>query len=225
MKMVAEMLIDIDNGVNIVAEHLASMDLKYMREVRIYIDSAYKWGRGMTQEVMQAFHDESRAFVYDMGWDINIGDSWRSDEATTKDSYLYLHPMEFTGYMPEDDIDAFVAGLEDAETFKVRSVNRGRRVFAEKAENVLNEFMDVAKAYIKANYKEQRLQSVYFYEDGKTSIAPDCFYNAFQVLTVDDMGLCKSTGDAVSNFFNNAVAELIKEKAVKIGKRHRLIKG
>ncbi len=79
------------------------------RRVRINIHTAYQWGPGWTGNVAL----NARAFAYAIrqaftsaGWNVVAPDIFCSAlEAYSHGQYLYLHPMEITGYICEKSLE------------------------------------------------------------------------------------------------------------------------
>lgn len=92
------------------------MDLKIgltesvYKKVRINLITAYKWGRGWTSSEAEAFKNEVFPALERAGFVIKEGTSYGGCETLTdkenfSQTYLYLHPMEFTGYLKDEDIE------------------------------------------------------------------------------------------------------------------------
>lgn len=80
------------------------------KKVRINLISAYKWGRGWTPSEAETFKNEVFPALERAGFVIKEGTSYGGCETLTdkekfSSTYLYLHPMEFTGYMKDEDIE------------------------------------------------------------------------------------------------------------------------
>ena len=89
-----------------------------LKKVMINIDSAYKWGTCWTLEEKRAFEDEIYPALMSKGFRIHNGDGYGSCETIKeKDgTYLYLHPMQFSGYMTIEDIQKVMDVLTNAKT-------------------------------------------------------------------------------------------------------------
>lgn len=95
--------------------------------VRMILDSAYKWGRGWSAEEKKEFSDVVFSALRDEGY--VIVDSMDAMSAPylyldkrvpkglegndTKRPNLYLHPMEFSGYLPKEDVDKITKILKE----------------------------------------------------------------------------------------------------------------
>jgi len=92
------------------------------------IDSGYKWGdgwAGVSEEDRFAFYDEIIHMFEDNGFVIREGMFSGSCPTAVKpgtEERLYLHPMELTGPVLENDIPKIERFLKGAETFELISV-------------------------------------------------------------------------------------------------------
>ena len=104
---------------------------KYYK-AHISINSAYKWGRGWNASEKQEFENVVYPALMDAGYDIVHSKSsgvcpslyLKEDSChlfnqvgymcdNKKIPSLYLHPMEFTGYIPKEDAEKIVSILND----------------------------------------------------------------------------------------------------------------
>lgn len=86
---------------------LKNLEVSKYKKVIFNLDTAYKWGRGWTSAEAQAFEDEVYPKLEEAGYTIRRSiDSMASDTIDEKDgTYLYLHPMDWSGYLKEEDIE------------------------------------------------------------------------------------------------------------------------
>ncbi len=95
--------------------------MKY-RKVYFRIDSKYAYDNGWAgdDEAANAFRDETRKLFQEGGWTIQLGreSSGVCDTAIKGQQDLYLHPMNFSGVVSEDEIPKVEALLARAATFR-----------------------------------------------------------------------------------------------------------
>ena len=116
------------------------------RDTFIKINTAYKWGSGWnSQEAIihsgsgraaaDAFYEEVYGKLRDAGFQLIPSDIEGSCPTLTDKKFgaekmsLYLHPMEFTGYATQAQIDAITALLEECETVNFVQVIRNEPVY------------------------------------------------------------------------------------------------
>ncbi len=101
--------------------------MKY-RKVYFRIDSKYVYGNGWAgnDEAANAFRDETRKLFQEGGWTIQPGreSSGVCDTAIKGQQDLYLHPMNFSGVVSEDEILKVEALLAQATTFRRNGTDR-----------------------------------------------------------------------------------------------------
>ena len=87
------------------------------------IDSDYRWGIGYSSdEARAAFQEESSELFEKLGWSIKPGEPGRGicDTALKGKQELYLHPMQFSGVIRNDEISEIEGALHTAKTFRLR---------------------------------------------------------------------------------------------------------
>lgn len=98
------------------------------RKVYFRIRSKYAYGSGWAgdAEADNAFREESRRLFQEGGWTIQPGraDRGECDIAVKGQQDLYLHPMNFSGVVSEDEIPEIEAMLERASTFRCDGTDR-----------------------------------------------------------------------------------------------------
>jgi len=98
------------------------------RKVYFRIRSKYAYGSGWADdaEAANAFREESRRLFQEGGWTIQPGkaDRGECDTAVKGQQDLYLHPMNFSGVVSEDEIPEIEAMLERASTFRCDGTDR-----------------------------------------------------------------------------------------------------
>lgn len=89
------------------------------RKVHFRINSDYKWGIGFSSDVeAQRFHQEAADLFRSAGWAIEPGErDCVSDTAIKGVQNLYLHPMDFSGVVDENEIPHIEALLAKALSF------------------------------------------------------------------------------------------------------------
>lgn len=95
------------------------------RKVHFRIDSDYKWSVGFSSDTeAQRFHQEAAALFCSAGWKIEPGErDCISDTAVKEMQNLYLHPMDFSGVIDEEEIPHIEALLATAQSFHCRGTD------------------------------------------------------------------------------------------------------
>lgn len=86
-----------------------------MTYLRIRSGYCSGWQNDAEQE---AFKAESRQIFQDLGWTLHAGNNGVCDTVMKGNQELYLHPLNFSGIMDEDNIEALREHLTKAQTFK-----------------------------------------------------------------------------------------------------------
>lgn len=96
------------------------------REVYFRIDSAYHGYDGWTSAKDKvAFKEETRRLFQNAGWTLHVGERDCFCDTVTKGMQeLYLHPMNFSGVVSEEEIPEIEALLAKATTFRCRATDR-----------------------------------------------------------------------------------------------------
>lgn len=96
------------------------------REVYFRIDSAYHGYDGWpADDDKNAFVEEVRKLFQSGGWTLHVNErDCVCDTVTKGQQELYLHPMNFSGVISEDEIPAIEALLSKATTFRCRATDR-----------------------------------------------------------------------------------------------------
>lgn len=96
------------------------------REVYFRIDSAYHGYDGWTSaNDKAAFKEETRKLFQDAGWTLHVGERDCVCDTVTKGlQNLYLHPMNFSGVVSEEEIPEIEVLLAKAATFRCRATDR-----------------------------------------------------------------------------------------------------
>lgn len=96
------------------------------REVYFRIDSAYHGYDGWTSAKDKvAFNEETRRLFQNAGWTLHVGERDCFCDTITKGMQeLYLHPMNFSGVVSEEEIPEIEALLAKATTFRCRATDR-----------------------------------------------------------------------------------------------------
>ncbi len=96
------------------------------REVYFRIDSAYHGYDGwLADEDKKAFVEDTRRLFQGAGWTLHVNERDGVCDTVTKGLQdLYLHPMNFSGVVSEDEIPAIESLLDKAATFHCRATDR-----------------------------------------------------------------------------------------------------
>lgn len=96
------------------------------REVYFRIDSAYQGNYGWTSAKDKvAFKEETRRLFQDAGWTLHVGERDCVCDTVTKGlQNLYLHPMNFSGVILENEIPAIEVLLAKATTIRWQATDR-----------------------------------------------------------------------------------------------------
>lgn len=97
------------------------------RQVYFRIRSQYEGYRSFPNEQAEInFKEESRRLFQDAGWTLHAEPlhSGVSDTVTNGQQELYLHPMNFSGVVLEEEIPQLEALLSQAKTFHCYAVDR-----------------------------------------------------------------------------------------------------
>jgi hypothetical protein len=100
------------------------------RHVYFRIESGYVWSKGHTPEQSEAFHKEIDEIFLSDGWEIQKSKGSAGCETAVKGKeQLYLHPMDLSGVVLEENIPHIESLLSDRETFKHRMTDVYEQVF------------------------------------------------------------------------------------------------
>lgn len=91
------------------------------RKVYFRIKSGYAYGDGWLKDTdALAFKEETRRLFQEAGWTLHAEklNSSSSDTVTRNQQNLYLHPMNFSGVIDEDEVPMIEALLAGAVTFQ-----------------------------------------------------------------------------------------------------------
>lgn len=86
-----------------------------MTYLRIRSGYSFDWQSDAERD---AFKAESRQIFLELGWTLQAGYNGVCDTVTKGNQELYLHPLNFSGIMDEDKIEALREQLTKAQTFK-----------------------------------------------------------------------------------------------------------
>ena len=96
------------------------------RQVYFRINSKYAYGSGWSNDdkAAEAFKEETRRLFQEAGWTLQISKNKSvCDTAVKGQQDLYLHPMNFSGVILEEDIPTIEALLAKAATFQCRGTD------------------------------------------------------------------------------------------------------
>ena len=92
------------------------LEFSEYKHIRINLNSAYKWSRGWTPREKNEFESCIYSKMQDAGFKIKDGEFDGSCERLKKSRSsldIYMHPMEFTGYATEEELNKIVEVLND----------------------------------------------------------------------------------------------------------------
>lgn len=139
------------------------------RKVHFRIDSDYKWSVGFSSNTeAQRFHQEAADLFCSAGWKIEPGArDCISDTAAKGMQNLYLHPMDFSGVIDEEEIPHIESLLATAQSFHCRGTDRYEE-FLDMSDDAYLEHLESKRseitAAILARYRTKR-RNLYFPSD------------------------------------------------------------
>lgn len=177
------------------------------RKVHFRIDSDYKWSVGFSSDIeAQRFHQEATDLFSLDGWKIEHGErDCISDTAVKGMQNLYLHPMDFSGVIDEDETPHIKALIATARSFHCRATDRYEE-FLDMSDNAYLEYLESKRAEITAaileRYRTKR-RNLYFPSDAAVGVADHFFVNR----------LCDQEGrhNKANLFVGDLVDELIRQ--------------
>ena len=178
------------------------------RKVYFRIDSNYRYDTGWGDKGAEdAFLAESRALFRGAGWELHPGreGSGACDTVTKGQQELYLHPMNFSGVIREDEIPAVQAALSQAESFHCRGVDCYEEYVElsdEEYLTLLGSRRDEIEAEILKHYQTRR-RNLYVTGPGAESIA-----RLFSVRRVNDKD---GKHDLAGPFVENLIGQMLRE--------------
>lgn len=184
--------------------------------VDIDLESDYKWGRGWNLEEKNRFEKEVYGKLKDIGYSVStpkmdceaptltrgratsiIHPDGKIDYSVPDSLSLYLHPMCFSGYARQEDIDEIVKVLDSCESvYKVRVRTEIAYFLIDSAYKNLLAKHSIAILEWAKEYKKHRGN---LYDIGFD------FAKKFRVPRVGDSHGCLSSGDTDIDFIENAV--------------------
>ena len=93
------------------------------------LDSPYKWGKGMSSDLTEPFNREALDILNKMGFDIsNDGSSsFSCPQGVQGEQRLYMHPMDFSGILSEENYLKAKQIIEfaalESSIFSIRSID------------------------------------------------------------------------------------------------------
>lgn len=178
------------------------------RKVYFRIDSSYRYDTGWPgKDAEDAFLAESRALFQGAGWELHPGrpGSGACDTVTKGLQELYLHPMEFSGVIREDEIPAVREALSTAESFRCRGVDCYEEYTELSDEEYLAQLgsrRDEIEAEILKHYQTRR-RNLYITGPGAANIA-----RKFSVRRVNDRD---GKHDLARQFVENLIQQMLRE--------------
>lgn len=178
------------------------------RKIYFRIDSSYQYDTGWRDKGAEdAFLAESRALFRGAGWELHPGrpGSGACDTVTKGLQELYLHPMEFSGVIREEEIPAVREALSQTESFRCRGVD----CYEDYAELSDEEYLaqlgsrrDEIEAEILKHYQTRR-RSLYITGPGAANIARN-----FSVRRVNDRD---GKHDLAGQFIENLIQQMLRD--------------
>lgn len=145
------------------------------RKVYFRIDSDYKWDIGFSSDAEKLrFHQEAADLFRSTGWEIKPRSRDCISNTVVKGvQNLYLHPMEFSGVISEDEISQIEALLAVATSFRCRGTDRYEK-FLDMSDDAYMEYLESKRIEITAaileKYRTKR-RNLYFPGDTVLSVA------------------------------------------------------
>lgn len=178
------------------------------RKVYIRIASSYRYDTGWPDEGAEdAFLAESRRLFQGAGWELHPGrpGSGTCDTVTKGLQELYLHPMEFSGVIREEEIPAVREVLSPAECFHCQGVDCYEKYMELSDEEYLT-LLGSRQAEIEAEilkHYQTRRRNLYVTGPGAESIA-----RLFSVRRVSDKD---GKHDLAGPFVENLIGQMLRE--------------
>lgn len=178
------------------------------RKVYIRIASSYRYDTGWPDEGAEdAFLAESRRLFQGAGWELHPGrpGSGTCDTVTKGLQELYLHPMEFSGVIREEEIPAVREILSPAECFHCQGVDcyeKYMELSDEEYLTLLGSRRDEIEAEILKHYQTRR-QNLYLTGPSVENIA-----RLFSVRRVNDRD---GKHDFAGQFIENLIQQMLRD--------------
>ena len=100
-----------------------------LKKVYFRLNSPYEWGKGMSEELSEPFNEEVLAILNELGFDIaNDGSSsFSCPEGVQGEQNLYMHPMDFSGILSDENYlkakEVIERATEKSSIFSIRSID------------------------------------------------------------------------------------------------------
>ena len=178
------------------------------RKVYIRIASSYRYDTGWPDEGAEdAFLAESRRLFQGAGWELHPGrpGSGTCDTVTKGLQELYLHPMEFSGVIREEEIPAVREVLSPAECFHCQGVDCYEK-YMELSDEVYLTLLGSRQAEIEAEilkHYQTRRQNLYLTGPSVENIA-----RLFSVRRVNDRD---GKHDFAGQFIENLIQQMLRD--------------
>lgn len=120
-----------------------------LKKVYFRLNSPYEWGKGMSSELSEPFNDEALAILNELGFVIsNDGSSsFSCPEGVQGEQNLYMHPMDFSGILSEENYlkakEIIERATEKSSIFSIRSID-------------VSEIEDYHLKYIESNLRKHK---------------------------------------------------------------------
>lgn len=177
------------------------------RKVYFRIESDYKWNVGYSSDAKkQQFRDESSALFRSAGWEIESdARDCISHTAVKGLQKLYLHPMNFSGVIDEEEVPHIEALIATARSFHCRATDRYEEFF-DMSDDAYLAYLESKRTEITAAILERcrtKRRNLYFPSDAVTEVADRFSVNR----------LCDQEGrhNKANLFVGDLVDELIRQ--------------
>lgn len=100
-----------------------------LKKVYFRLDSPYKWGEGMSDSLTEPFNNEALVILNKLGFNIVADGSkpWSCPEGVQGEENLYMHPMDFSGILSEENIEKatniILAAALTSSIFSIRTID------------------------------------------------------------------------------------------------------
>lgn len=119
-----------------------------LKKVYFRLNSPYKWGEGMDDSLSEPFNKEALDILNELGFDIaNDGSSsFSCPEGVQGEQNLYMHPMDFSGILSDENYlkakEIIERAANKSSIFSIRSID-------------ISEIEDYHLKYIESNLRKQ----------------------------------------------------------------------
>jgi hypothetical protein len=121
-----------------------------LKKVFFRLNSPYEWGKGMSEDLSEPFNLEAMTILEELGFDIaNDGsNSFSCPEGVQGEQNLYMHPMDFSGILSNENFlkakEIIERAAEESSIFSVRAID-------------IFDLEEYHMQYIESNLRKQKL--------------------------------------------------------------------